>query len=134
MDFRIMHGRFAFALGALFAALTVAAGAFGAHALRQFLRADQLAVYETAVRYQGMHALGLFAVAWAIERWPGRPARAAGWLFLCGIGLFCGSLYAIALFEIRGVGMLTPLGGMSFIAGWLCLVAAAVKKPPGCQH
>jgi uncharacterized membrane protein YgdD (TMEM256/DUF423 family) len=124
-----MHSRSCFALGALFAALTVAAGAFGAHALKHSLRADQLAVFETAVRYQGMHALGLIAVAWAIERWPGRPARAAGWLFLSGIALFCGSLYAIALFEVRGIGIVTPFGGGAFIAGWLCLVVAALSSP-----
>lgn len=125
-----MTSRGFFALGALCAALTVAAGAFGAHALKNTLGADQLAVFETAVRYQGMHAFGLIVVAWAVERWPGRLSRAAGWLLLAGIGLFCGSLYAISLFGLRGVGLLTPLGGLAFIAGWLCLAAAALSKPP----
>ena len=125
-----MNNRHFFALGALLAALTVAAGAFGAHALKTTLSLDQMAVFETATRYQGMHALGLMAVAWAMDRWPGRLSTAAGWLLLAGIGLFCGSLYAISLFGLRGLGLLTPLGGLAFIAGWLCLAAAASKKPP----
>lgn len=125
-----MTSRLVFALGALLAALAVAAGAFGAHALKQVLPANQLIVFETAVRYQAMHAIGLLAVAWAIERWPGRLTDAAAWFFLAGIALFCGSLYAIALLEIRRIGIVTPFGGLALIAGWICLAAAALAKPP----
>lgn len=122
-----MTSRHIFALGALLAALTVAAGAFGAHGLKNLLTPEQLAVFETAVRYQGMHAFGLLAASWAAERWPGRlPVWATG-LLLAGILLFCGSLYTIVLFGVRGIGLLTPLGGLSFIAGWLCLAASALN-------
>ena len=125
-----MNSRHFFASGAVLAALTVAAGAFGAHALKGTLNTEQMAVFETAARYQGMHALGLIAAAWAMDRWPGRLSTTAGWLLLAGIVLFCGSLYAISLFGLRGLGLLTPMGGLAFMAGWLCLAAAAAKKSP----
>jgi uncharacterized membrane protein YgdD (TMEM256/DUF423 family) len=78
--------------GALSAGLAVAAGAFGAHALKTRLSADLLAVFETAARYQIYHALALLAVAACLTRWPAPPVRAAGWLFLAGTALFSGSL------------------------------------------
>ena len=112
-------------LGAVSAFLAVAAGAFGAHALRARLSPDLLAVFETGARYQMYHALGLIAVAWMLTRYPGPwPAR-AGWLFLAGTVLFSGSLYALALSGIRWLGAVTPLGGLAFLAGWLCLALAA---------
>lgn len=123
-----MERRF-FALGAGFALLAVAAGAFGAHALRARLAPDALAIFETAARYQMAHALALLATAWAAVRWPGRLVAAAGWLFVLGILLFCGSLYALALSGLRALGMVTPVGGVAFIAGWACLAAAALRAP-----
>jgi uncharacterized membrane protein YgdD (TMEM256/DUF423 family) len=106
-------------LGALSAFLAVAAGAFGAHALRARLSPDLLAVFETAARYQMYHALGLLAVAWMVTRWPGPwPAR-AGWLFVAGTVLFSGSLYALALTGVRWLGAITPIGGVLMIGGWL---------------
>lgn len=108
-------------LGALSAALGVAAGAFGAHALRGRLTPDLLSVFETGVRYHLVHALALLVVAWATTRWPGRAVNAAGWLFLAGTLLFCGSLYALSLSGMRGLGAITPLGGIAFIAGWAAL-------------
>lgn len=112
----------AFALcGALSAALAVAAGAFGAHALKTRLSAELLAVFETAARYQLYHALALLAVAALLPRWPAPPLRAAGWLFLIGTVLFSGSLYLLALTGTRWLGAITPLGGLCFIAGWLSL-------------
>lgn len=108
-------------LGALSAALGVAAGAFGAHALRGRLTPDLLNVFETGVRYHLVHALALLLVAWATTRWPGRAVNAAGWLFLAGTLLFCGSLYALSLSGMRGLGAITPLGGIAFIAGWAAL-------------
>jgi uncharacterized membrane protein YgdD (TMEM256/DUF423 family) len=113
-----------FALGAVLAALGVAAGAFGAHALRGRLAPDLLAVFETGVRYHLVHALALLSVAWASTRWPGRATNIAGWLFLAGTVLFSGSLYALSVSGIRALGAITPLGGVAFIAGWMALAWA----------
>jgi uncharacterized membrane protein YgdD (TMEM256/DUF423 family) len=112
-------------LGALFAATAVGAGAFGAHALKTILDAPMLAVYETAARYQMYHALGLIVVAWLYRETHSRWAVKAGWLFCAGIFLFSGSLYIVALAGIKWAGALTPLGGLSFIAGWLCIAWTA---------
>ncbi|HEY3279064.1 MAG TPA: DUF423 domain-containing protein [Gemmatimonadales bacterium] len=121
----------AFALaGTLSAFVAVAAGAFGAHALRSRLPADLLAVFETGARYQMYHALALVGVAWAATRWPGTPIRAAGWLFLAGTLLFSGSLYLLALTGARWLGAVTPLGGVLFLGGWLALAAGIVKGGP----
>jgi uncharacterized membrane protein YgdD (TMEM256/DUF423 family) len=114
-----------FALGALSAGLGVALGAFGAHALKARLAPDMLAVWETGVRYQLVHALGLLAVAWALARWPGGAVQASGWLFVAGTLLFSGSLYALALSGVRGLGAVTPLGGAAWIVGWACLAWGA---------
>ncbi len=111
-----------FALGGLLAAIAVALGAFGAHALRDRLTTDLLATFETGVRYQMYHALALFAVAWALSRYPAStPILASGWLFLAGIILFSGSLYLLVLTDLRILGAVTPLGGVAFILGWLSL-------------
>lgn len=117
--------RLFFSIGALSAFISVAAGAFGAHALRIRLSPEYLAVFDTAARYQMYHALGLLAVAWAAARWPGPMPQWAGWLFLVGTVLFSGSLYALALSGARWLGAITPLGGIAFLAGWLCLFLAA---------
>lgn len=113
--------RLFFGIGALSAFTAVAAGAFGAHALRARLTPEYLSVFETAARYQMYHALGLLAVAWAVSRWPGALPVWAGWLFVLGTVLFSGSLYILALTGIRWWGAITPLGGVAFLAGWLCL-------------
>jgi len=113
-----------FILGAVSAALGVAAGAFGAHALRGRLTPDLLNVFETGVRYHLIHALGLFSVAWAATRWQGHALSAAGWLFLLGTVLFSGSLYALSVSGVRALGVITPLGGIAFIAGWITLAWA----------
>jgi uncharacterized membrane protein YgdD (TMEM256/DUF423 family) len=113
--------------GALSAFIAVAAGAFGAHALRARLAPDLLAVFETGARYQMYHALALLAVAWAATRWPGVPVRAAGWLFIGGTLLFSGSLYLLALTGARWLGAITPLGGLLFLAGWAALAIGVAK-------
>jgi uncharacterized membrane protein YgdD (TMEM256/DUF423 family) len=113
--------------GALLAFVAVAAGAFGAHALKSRLAAEQLAVFETAVRYHLVHAVALFAVAWASTQWPGAAARVAGWLFIVGIVVFSGSLYLLVLTGERSFGALTPVGGLSLLAGWLALGWSAVR-------
>jgi uncharacterized membrane protein YgdD (TMEM256/DUF423 family) len=111
-------------LGCVFGLVAVAAGAFGAHALRARLSAELLAVFETAARYQMVHALALLAVALVAARAPSAAASAAGWLFAVGIVLFSGSLYALALTGIRVLGAVTPLGGVCFLAGWVALALA----------
>ncbi|MCU0621999.1 MAG: DUF423 domain-containing protein [Gemmatimonadales bacterium] len=117
-----------FALGALLAGLAVAAGAFGAHALRARLEPRDLEIFETAARYQFYHGLALIATAWAVERWPGPPASTAGWLFLAGIALFSGSLYLMVLTGSRWLGAVTPFGGVCFMVGWALLAWGAVRK------
>jgi uncharacterized membrane protein YgdD (TMEM256/DUF423 family) len=116
--------------GALLAAAAVGLGAFGAHGLRSRVTADLLAVFETAARYHLIHALAIVAVAWVAERYPGACATAAGWLFLAGIVLFSGSLYALVLTGVRGLGAVTPLGGLAFIAGWILLAFAPFSSRP----
>jgi uncharacterized membrane protein YgdD (TMEM256/DUF423 family) len=117
--------RLFFTLAAISAFLAVAAGAFGAHALRARLAPDLLAVFETGARYQMYHALALVAAAWAVQRWPGALPAWAGWLFVAGTLLFSGSLYALALTGVRWFGAITPFGGVAFLAGWVCLALAA---------
>lgn len=119
--------RLFFILGSLSGLLAVALGAFAAHGLKARLGADMLAVFETGVRYQMFHALALLAAGWACARWPGAAAVAAGWLFVAGIVLFSGSLYALSFGAPRWLGPVTPLGGLAFIAGWGCLAWAAWK-------
>jgi len=114
-----------FVVGAVIGALGVAAGAFGAHALKARLAPEMLAVFETGVRYQLVHALGLLAVGWAAGRWTAWAVRVAGWLFVVGVFLFSGSLYAMCLTGVRALGAITPLGGVAFIAGWLLLAWGA---------
>ena len=116
-----------FALGAAFGLLGVALGAFGAHGLKGTLSPDMLANFETGVRYQMYHAVGLLAVAWAITRWPGGLTTAAGWLFVVGILIFSGSLYILSVTGIRWLGAVTPIGGIALIAGWGCLIVAALR-------
>lgn len=111
-------------LGCIFGVTGVAAGAFGAHALRARVAADLLAVFETAARYQMYHALALLAVALLAARAPSRAAAAAGWLFAAGILVFSGSLYALALTGVRVLGAITPIGGACFLAGWVALAMA----------
>lgn len=114
------------ASGALSGLISVAAGAFGAHALRARLPADQLAAFETGARYQTYHALALLAVAWVVSRGPAPQAAWAGWLFIAGTVVFSGSLYALALTGARWWGAVTPIGGLAFMAGWACLAWAVV--------
>ncbi len=114
-------------IGALSGAIGVGAGAFGAHALRARLEPRMLDVFETGARYQLYHAVAMLAAAWVVSRWPGATASASGWLFLAGTVFFSGSLYAMALTNVRALGAITPIGGVCFIAGWVCLAIAAAK-------
>ncbi len=107
-----------FAAGSILAGLAVVFGAFGAHALEAHLSPDLLGTFETGVRYQMYHALGLLALAWAIEQWPERRLLPAAWLLLVGTVVFSGSLYFLVLTGIRWIGAITPIGGVALIAGW----------------
>lgn len=116
-----------FALGACLMAMGVMAGAFGAHALRDHLPPDLLAIYETGARYQLIHALGLLAVGLAADRRPSRKLDTGAWLLAAGILLFSGSLYALALTGNKSLGMVTPLGGLCWIVGWVMIGSAALE-------
>lgn len=105
----------------------VAAGAFGAHALRTRISPEMLAVFNTGVLYHLVHAASLAAVAVAWARWPSSTITAAGWLFVAGILLFSGSLYLLAVTGVRPLGAITPIGGVCFLGGWLCLLIAALR-------
>jgi uncharacterized membrane protein YgdD (TMEM256/DUF423 family) len=107
----------------------VAAGAFGAHGLRERIPQESLLVFETAARHQMYHALALLAVAWTVTRWPGTLPRLAGWLFVLGTILFSGSLYTLALTGIGWLGVITPVGGVALLAGWLCLALSPRLLP-----
>jgi uncharacterized membrane protein YgdD (TMEM256/DUF423 family) len=117
--------RLFFALGSLAGLTGVAAGAFGGHVLRNRLDAELYAVFEVAARYHLYHALALLGAAWACGRWPGPWSHAAGWCFAVGLVLFSGSLYGLSLSATRWLGAITPVGGVCFMAGWLCLGLAA---------
>ena len=128
-----MHTNF-IKTAALLGALSIILGAFGAHALKEIFTADTLQVYETAVRYQMYHAFALLAVGILYKEFTNKKIRLAGDLFIAGIILFSGSLYALCFIEYQHlssllwIGAITPLGGLSFIIGWLLLFAGAVKK------
>lgn len=104
--------------------LATACGAFGAHALKAHLSAERLQLWETAVRYQFFHSLGLIGIALTMRTLDGAALHLAALLVLIGVLLFCGSLYLLALGGPRAVGVLTPLGGLAWIAGWLVFVYA----------
>lgn len=103
----------------------VALGAFAAHGLKTRLSSEYLAVFQTGVHYQLIHALALLGVAWLALQFPGRLVTAAGSLFALGIVLFSGSLYLLTLVGIGRFGIVTPIGGAAFLGGWLCLGLAA---------
>ncbi len=123
-------GRIFTAIAGFSGFLSVALGAFGAHGLQAHLAALQMTeVYHTAVQYHMAHTLALLGVALLMERMkPPRYLALAGWLFIVGIVLFSGSLYVLAISGIRVLGAITPFGGLCFLAGWLCLAAAALVR------
>ena len=114
-------------LGALNGFVSVAAGAFGAHALKTRLTPDMLAVFETGARYQMSHALALVLLGLLQLSRPAMSLDGAGWSFLAGIALFSGSLYVLALSGVRAFGMVTPIGGVAFLVGWVLLALASLK-------
>jgi len=128
-----MTPRLALVLGALLAFLAVALGAFGAHGLRQRLAvledgAQRLEWWRTAANFHLMHALALGLVALLVGRASPVPLSVAGWAFFGGIALFSGSLYLMVVTGVRGLGAVTPLGGIAFLVGWAALAWAALRS------
>jgi uncharacterized membrane protein YgdD (TMEM256/DUF423 family) len=117
-------------LGSLSAFLGVALGAFGAHGLKARVSPEMLAVWQTGVQYHLVHALGLLLVGILCQLLPDASLlRVSGWMLLSGTALFSGSLYLMVLSGVRGLGMITPLGGLAFLCGWLLLAVAVWKQP-----
>jgi uncharacterized membrane protein YgdD (TMEM256/DUF423 family) len=114
-------------LGAMLGFLGVGLGAFGAHALKGRLTPEDAAIFETAVRYQMYHALALCAVGAVAMQRPGSLLHAAGYAFLGGTIVFSGSLYLLVLTDTRWLGAITPIGGLSFLAGWALFAWAILK-------
>ena len=116
-------------LGGINAALVVMLGAFGAHGLKTKLTAEMLVVYQTGVHYHLFHALGLLAVGLvATQIADSVYLRWSGWLMLAGIILFSGSHYVLSVSGLRWLGMVTPFGGVAFIAAWIVFVIAVAKS------
>ena len=128
-----MHKKY-IAIGAVLGAIAVALGAFGAHGLKKVVSADTVQVFQTGVQYQMYHAIALLLTGFLYEKCPPRLVKTAGILFLTGIILFSGSLYLITAgkamenITLDKAGMITPVGGLAFIGGWLFLFVAAIRK------
>ena len=128
-----MHKRFLLT-GAALGALAVVLGAFGAHELKKIVPPDTVTTFQTGVQYQMYHAIALLAVAIIFERYPNKLIKWSGTCFIAGIILFSGSLYIITALKatetvgLKGIGIITPFGGLFFIAGWLLLFAGIIKK------
>jgi uncharacterized membrane protein YgdD (TMEM256/DUF423 family) len=114
--------------GAVGGFLSVAFGAFGAHALKEHLSPEMLQMFETGVRYQMYHSLALFVVAWGADKYISGLFSKAGWLFIVGIVIFSGSLYLLTFTGLRWFGAVTPVGGVAFLAGWACLAVGFWKS------
>ncbi|WP_342348132.1 DUF423 domain-containing protein [uncultured Nitrospira sp.] len=116
--------------GALMALFGVAIGAFGAHGLKSFLSEQMLAAFETGVRYHLIHALGMISAGLSLAYVPLRQFKWAGWAFFLGVVLFSGSLYVMSISGVRGLGIVTPFGGLCFIVGWGLLARGYWKAFP----
>ena len=117
-----------FIAGSIFGFLGVAAGSFGAHALKLRLSSEMLMIFETGARYQLVHAVVLLVVALSFNYFPVSTLRTSGFLFIAGIIIFSGSLYILSLSGVRAWGAVTPLGGLMLLGGWFFLIIATVKK------
>ena len=113
------------AIASMFGGISVVLGAFASHALKDRLSANSLAIWSTGTKYQMYHALALMLVAILVSRFPDSTLlTVAGYAFIIGTFIFSGSLYALTLTGIKWLGAITPIGGMAFIVGWLCLALA----------
>jgi uncharacterized membrane protein YgdD (TMEM256/DUF423 family) len=118
-----MNARLALTLAGIFMFTAVALGALGAHMLRGHLDTEMAVVWQAAVQYHGWHAIALLGIGSLLVHFPGsRGFQLTAWLFVAGNLLFAGSLYVIALTGVRGLGLITPLGGGAFLAGWAVFV------------
>lgn len=121
-------------IGTILAGLSVVLGAFGAHGLKQIVPPETVATYQTGVQYQIYHAFALILVGILYERFPNNFVNYAGMFFIAGIVLFSGSLYLLASLKamnkvgLSGVGIITPIGGLLFITGWILLLVGIVRK------
>lgn len=114
-------------IGGVFGLLAVAFGAFGAHSLRDMVTPERLAVFQTGVQYQGLHALALLIVAtWRQVGGASKSLTVAGVCFTLGVIIFSGSLYALVVLDSPRFGMITPIGGVMFMVGWGALIARAL--------
>jgi uncharacterized membrane protein YgdD (TMEM256/DUF423 family) len=123
--------QFFLTIAAIFGGLSVAGGAFGAHALREKISERSLEIFDTGARYQMYHALALLVVTMLMSRLETPPTTlvVSGWLFIIGVMIFSGSLYALSLTGIKSLGAVAPLGGLALMLGWGALaVAAATTK------
>ena len=120
-------GRALLAVGAALGFIAVAAGAFGAHAVRERIGPERLDTWKTAADSQLWHALATIVAGFAATRWESGAAAAAGWCFVAGSVMFSGSLYALALTDRRRLGAITPIGGVLLLVGWALLVVAAIR-------
>jgi len=108
--------------------LTVALGAFGAHALRETVPPELMAAYQTGIQYQGLHSIAVLVIGLLLLQLPVSSwIKRSGWLMLLGIVLFSGSLYLMAISGIKPLGMITPFGGLCLLAGWLSLIVGLIK-------
>jgi len=108
--------------------LTVALGAFGAHALRELVPAALMTAYQTGIEYQGIHSVAVLGIGLLVHHLPASNwIKRSGWLMLLGILLFSGSLYLMAITGITALGMITPIGGLCLLAGWLSLLVGLIS-------
>jgi len=114
--------------GAVFMALGVLLGAFGAHALKNIISPEMLAVYKTGVEYQFYHSLGLLLIGLIGFQVKSKYLRWSGLFITIGIILFSGSLYVLSISGVKAIGAITPFGGLSFVAGWIFLAIAIIKQ------
>jgi uncharacterized membrane protein YgdD (TMEM256/DUF423 family) len=128
--FFVRRSRIILVLASAFGATGVALGAFAAHGLRSSVSPEMASVFETGVRYQMYHTFALLVTGWFLERGENRKLFAAAFLFVTGIVLFSGSLYALALTNIQSLGWITPFGGLSFIGGWIVLGWGVARRNP----
>ena len=121
-------------LGAVLGALSVILGAFAAHGLKKIVPADSVTTFETGVRYQFYHTFALLAIGILLEKFPSSALVWSGYLFIAGIFLFSGSLYVLTLLKatenigLSKIGIITPIGGLFFVAGWILLFFGILKR------
>ena len=123
-----MTGRHILAIGAVLGGVAVAIGAFGAQMLRPRLSERMMDVFETGVRYHMFHAVALLFSGWAFIQFESGIFRKAAWAFVAGIVFFSGSLYVLSVSGVRWLGAMTPIGGLFFLTGWVCLAIGFLRR------